>query len=78
MSYLVLLLYSMLMLRSCYFSSRITDSFLFSLSLPSHLVTNHDHQGESIIHDGPNFGPYHLAHGDWFGMDIHPIPVIEV
>lgn len=51
----------------------------FSLSsLPSHLVTNHDHQGESIIHDGPNFGPYHLAHGDWFGMDIHPIPVIEV
>nr|XP_035930712.1 alpha-N-acetylgalactosaminide alpha-2,6-sialyltransferase 3 isoform X3 [Halichoerus grypus] len=39
---------------------------------------NHDHQGESIIHDGPNFGPYHLAHGDWFGMVIYPTKVNQI
>lgn len=58
------------MLGSCYFSLPNTDCFLFPLSSSSRLVTNHDLHGESIIHDGPNFGPYYLAHGDWFEMGI--------
>lgn len=65
---LLLLLHSILMSDSSYFSFPNTRPF-FSLS--THPVTNHDHKHGSPIQDGLNFVPYHFSHGDWFGMGYH-------
>lgn len=65
---LLLLLHSILMSDSSYFSFPSTRPF-FSLS--THPVTNRDHKLGSPIQDGLNFVPYHFSRGDWFGMGYH-------